>query len=355
MSAIANLIDNAVKYSEPGSAVTVSTDLDGEHVEVAVRDAGIGIPGRDLERIFERFYRVDQARSRATGGTGLGLAIVRHVARAHGGDITVESIEGQGSTFRFVLPLARGLDGGAVGEAGDLLMPDAPLILVVDDEQSYRDALRVALEREGFRVEVAADGAEAIERFDAVRPALVLLDVMLPRISGIDVCREMRSRSQVPIIMVTARNAEIDAVVGLEVGADDYVTKPFRLRELVARVRAALRRGRSDDAAGVAQPGEVLEIGDVRLDAARHEVAVRGERVALPLKEFELLELLLANAGRVLTRDVLIDRVWGPNYYGDTKTLDVHVKRLRAKVEDDPGHPARIVTVRGVGYRYEKV
>jgi two-component system, OmpR family, response regulator RegX3 len=233
-------------------------------------------------------------------------------------------------------------------------MAEAPLILVVDDEQSYRDALRVALEREGFRVEVAADGAEALQRFDAVRPALVLLDVMLPKISGVDVCREIRTRSQVPIIMVTARNAEIDAVVGLEVGADDYVTKPFRLRELVARVRASLRRGRGEDL-GSAQAGEVIEIGDVRLDAARHEVAVRGERVALPLKEFELLELLLANAGRVLTRDVLIDRVWGPNYYGDTKTLDVHVKRLRAKVEADPGNPARIVTVRGVGYRYEKV
>jgi two-component system response regulator RegX3 len=230
---------------------------------------------------------------------------------------------------------------------------DAPLILVVDDEQSYRDALRVALEREGFRVEVAVDGADALERFDAVRPGLVLLDVMLPRISGVDVCRQIRAKSQVPIIMVTARNAEIDAVVGLEVGADDYVTKPFRLRELVARVRAALRRGRTDDT-GVEDYGDVIEVGDVRLDAARHEVAVRGERVALPLKEFELLELLLANAGRVLTRDVLIDRVWGPNYYGDTKTLDVHVKRLRAKVEEDPAHPARIVTVRGVGYRYEK-
>jgi two-component system, OmpR family, response regulator RegX3 len=234
-------------------------------------------------------------------------------------------------------------------------MTDAPLILVVDDEQSYRDALRVALEREGFRVETAADGAEAIERFDTSRPQLVLLDVMLPRISGVDVCRELRTRSQVPIIMVTARNAEIDAVVGLEVGADDYVTKPFRLRELVARVRAALRRGRADDGSAVAQHGEVLEIGDVRLDAGRHEVRVHGEQVALPLKEFELLELLLANAGRVLTRDVLIDRVWGPNYYGDTKTLDVHVKRLRAKVEEDPTHPERIVTVRGVGYRYERV
>jgi two-component system response regulator RegX3 len=234
-------------------------------------------------------------------------------------------------------------------------MSESPLILVVDDEQSYRDALRVALEREGFRVEVAADGAEAVARFDAVHPALVLLDIMLPRLSGIDVCRELRSRSQVPIIMVTARAAEIDAVVGLEVGADDYVTKPFRLRELVARVRAALRRGRSDDTTSTVEADEVFEIGDVRLDAARHEVAVRGEQVPLPLKEFELLELLLANAGRVLTRDLLIDRVWGPNYYGDTKTLDVHVKRLRAKIEDDPGHPSRIVTVRGVGYRYERV
>jgi two-component system response regulator RegX3 len=232
-------------------------------------------------------------------------------------------------------------------------MADAPLILVVDDEQSYRDALRVALEREGFRVEVAADGMEALDRFDSGRPALVLLDVMLPRVSGVDVCREIRAKSQVPIIMVTARNAEIDAVVGLEVGADDYVTKPFRLRELVARVRAALRRGRSDDDTTLDR-SEVLEVGNVRLDAARHEVRVHDERVALPLKEFELLELLLANAGRVLTRDVLIDRVWGPNYYGDTKTLDVHIKRLRAKIEDDPAHPTRIVTVRGVGYRYEK-
>src|SRR6201997_3470132 len=172
-------------------------------------------------------------------------------------------------------------------------MADPPLVLVVDDEQSYRDALRIALEREGFRVEVAADGAEAIARFDAVRPALVLLDVMLPRISGVDVCREIRTRSQVPIIMVTARNAEIDAVVGLEVGADDYVTKPFRLRELVARVRAALRRGPVVEE-DIEQP-DVVEVGDVRLDAGRHEVWVRDAAVTLPLKEFELLELLLAN------------------------------------------------------------
>jgi two-component system, OmpR family, response regulator RegX3 len=231
-------------------------------------------------------------------------------------------------------------------------MADPPLILVVDDEQSYRDALSVALQREGFSVDTAADGVEAIDRFEASRPALVLLDVMLPKMSGIDVCREIRSRSRVPIIMVTARNAEIDAVVGLEVGADDYVSKPFRLRELIARVRAALRRipGDDDDGAIV----DVLEVGDVRIDPARHEAYVRGETVALPLKEFELLELLVANAGRVLTRDVLIDRIWGPNYFGDTKTLDVHVKRLRSKIEIDPANPNRIVTVRGVGYRYER-
>ena len=232
-------------------------------------------------------------------------------------------------------------------------MADPPLILVVDDEQSYRDALAVALQREGFLVETAADGPDAIERFDAARPALVLLDVMLPKISGIDVCRELRARSRVPIIMVTARNAEIDAVVGLEVGADDYVTKPFRLRELIARVRASLRRVPAGDDG---EDGlDVLEIGEVRLDAGRHEVYVRGNPVALPLKEFELLELLMSNAGRVLTRDVLIDRVWGPNYFGDTKTLDVHVKRLRSKIESDPTNPRRIITVRGVGYRYERV
>jgi two-component system, OmpR family, response regulator RegX3 len=229
----------------------------------------------------------------------------------------------------------------------------APLILVVDDEESYRDALTVALEREGFRVEVAADGQEAIDQFEATTPSLVLLDVMLPRISGVDVCRDLRSRSRVPIIMVTARSNEIDAVVGLEVGADDYVSKPFRLRELIARVRAALRRSSDEESVSITTQ-EVLEIGDVRLDAARHEVFVRGDAVPLPLKEFELLELLLANAGRVLTRDVLIDRIWGPNYFGDTKTLDVHVKRLRAKVEEDPSNPSRVVTIRGVGYRYEK-
>ena len=227
-----------------------------------------------------------------------------------------------------------------------------PTVLIVEDEDSFVDALTVGLKREGFRVQVAKDGAEALDVFDAVAPDLVLLDVMLPKVSGIDVCRELRSRSKVPIIMVTAKGAEIDTVVGLEVGADDYVTKPYRLRELVARMRAVLRRSPAE--AGPADvSGEALAVGDVALDPERHEVTIRGEPVSLPLKEFELLALLLDNAGRVLTRDVLIDRVWGHDYVGDTKTLDVHVKRLRAKVEEDPSNPTRIITIRGLGYKYD--
>ena len=232
-------------------------------------------------------------------------------------------------------------------------MAEQPTVFVVEDEESFVDALTVGLKREGFRVQVARDGAEALAVFDAVRPDLVLLDVMLPKVSGIDVCREIRTKSRVPIIMVTAKSSEIDTVVGLEVGADDYVSKPYRLRELVARMRAVLRR--VPVTAGDASTPDVLEVGDVRLDAGRHEVRVRGAEVSLPLKEFELLEILLENAGRVLTRDTLIDRIWGPHYVGDTKTLDVHVKRLRSKVEEDPSHPTRITTIRGLGYRYETV
>ncbi len=230
-------------------------------------------------------------------------------------------------------------------------------VLLVEDEESFVEALTVGLRREGFEVSVASDGAEALEVFDAIQPDLVLLDVMLPRISGIDVCRELRSRSSVPIIMVTAKAAEIDTVVGLEVGADDYVTKPYRLRELVARMRAVLRRHGGDRSADPApagtEPSAVVEAGDVRIDHQRHEVTVRGEQVRLPLKEFELLALLLDNAGWVLTRDTLIDRIWGADYVGDTKTLDVHIKRLRAKIEPDPAKPDRIVTIRGLGYKFQ--
>lgn len=231
-------------------------------------------------------------------------------------------------------------------------------ILLVEDEASFVEALTIGLRREGFEVAVATDGAEALAMFDDVQPDLVLLDVMLPKVTGIDVCRELRTRSNVPIIMVTAKASEIDTVVGLEVGADDYVTKPYRLRELVARIRAVLRR-RAVEPAPVPVPvlagDTAVEVGDVRIDHQRHEVVIRGDQVRLPLKEFELLALLLENAGWVLTRDTLIDRVWGSDYVGDTKTLDVHVKRLRSKVETDPASPTRIVTIRGLGYKYQAV
>ncbi|MGH9054600.1 MAG: winged helix-turn-helix domain-containing protein [Acidimicrobiales bacterium] len=230
-------------------------------------------------------------------------------------------------------------------------MPDAPTVLVIEDEQSFVEALVVGLKREGFLVHVAHDGAEGLQLFDNVRPDLILLDVWLPQKSGIDVCREIRTRSGVPIIMVTAKSSEIDTVVGLEVGADDYVTKPYSLRELVARMRAVLRRAPAPG--GGETGGEALEVGAVRLDPERHEVFLRGDAVPLPLKEFELLEILMRNMGRVLTRETLINRVWGPHYVGDTKTLDVHVKRLRAKIEEDPSHPERITTIRGLGYKFE--
>ena len=230
-------------------------------------------------------------------------------------------------------------------------MPELLTVLVVEDEESFVDALVVGLKREGFVVKVATDGVQALEVFDRTHPDIVLLDVWLPRMSGIDVCRELRGRSRVPIIMVTAKTSEIDTVVGLEVGADDYVTKPYRLRELVARMRAVLRRSPQQEGQ---EPVDALEVGELRLDPGRHEVLLRGLPLALPLKEFELLELLMVNAGRVLTRETLIDRVWGPHYVGDTKTLDVHVKRLRAKIEDDPSRPARITTIRGLGYKLER-
>lgn len=226
-------------------------------------------------------------------------------------------------------------------------------VLVAEDEQSFVEALVIGLAREGFDVTAAADGAEALALFDRLEPDLVLLDIMLPKLSGIDVCRAIRARSSVPIIMVTAKGTEIDTVVGLEVGADDYVTKPYRLRELVARMRAVLRRSTENGGAAGGVERSVIEVGDVTVDADRHRVFVRGTEVSLRRKEFELLLLLVDNAGRVLTRDTLIDRVWGSDYVGDTKTLDVHVKRLRNHVEVDPSSPAIITTVRGVGYRFE--
>ena len=223
-------------------------------------------------------------------------------------------------------------------------------VLVVEDEESFSDPLSYMLRNEGFEVAVAATGPEALDEFDRHGADLVLLDLMLPGLPGTEVCRQLRTRSSVPVIMLTAKDSEIDKVVGLELGADGYVTKPFSSRELVARIRAVLRRhgGQTEELEDAA-----LEAGPVRMDVERHTVSVGGNGVQLPLKEFELLEMLLRNAGRVLTRMQLIDRVWGADYVGDTKTLDVHVKRLRAKIEPDPALPRYLVTVRGLGYKFE--
>ncbi len=221
-------------------------------------------------------------------------------------------------------------------------------VLIIEDEQTYRDTLGYMLRREGFEVSEAANGAAGLASFERTGADIVLLDLMMPGMPGTEVCRQLRAVSNVPIIMVTARDSEIDTVVGLELGADDYVTKPFSHRELVARIRAVLRRG-----ADVELLPDVVEAGGVRMDLERHDITVRGEPVKLALKEFELLELLLRNNGRVLTRGQLIDRVWGPDYVGDTKTLDVHVKRLRAKIEQNPAEPQLLLTVRGLGYRFE--
>jgi two-component system response regulator RegX3 len=221
-------------------------------------------------------------------------------------------------------------------------------VLVVEDEESYREALSYVLGNEGFDVAVAATGPEALTMFEQSGADIVLLDLMLPGLPGTEVCRRLRQMTSVPVIIVSAKDDEIDKVVGLEIGADDYVTKPYSPRELIARIRAVLRRGADSDLAPAS-----LNLGDIRMDVERHIVTVRGEEVRLPLKEFDLLEFFMRNSGRVLTRGQLIDRVWGSDYFGDTKTLDVHVKRLRTKIERDPAHPTLLVTVRGLGYKLQ--
>ncbi|MFM7492047.1 MAG: response regulator [Actinomycetota bacterium] len=223
-------------------------------------------------------------------------------------------------------------------------------ILIVEDEASFSEALEFLLGKEGFQVVTAATGTEALRKFEQGGIDLVLLDLMIPEISGTEVCRQIRSKSRTPIIMLTAKDSEVDKVVGLEIGADDYVTKPYSSRELVARIRAVLRRNTSD---GIESEPGVMTVSGIRMDIDRHQVSINGIPVSLPLKEFELLEFLMRNAGRVLTRMQLIDRVWGSDYVGDTKTLDVHIKRLRAKIETDPANPTLIQTVRGLGYKME--
>ena len=375
-AAVSNLVANAVAYSGSSSAVVVNAKATPATVEISVVDQGVGIPAEEIDRIFERFYRVDPARHRSTGGTGLGLSIVKHVAATHGGEVKVWSVEGQGSTFTLSLPRSNAssretLDQVGTPSAGPTHaaarsdgpqrtpgrpgstapQPGGPLVtrvLVVEDEESYSDALAYLLRKEGYDVAIAATGPDALTEFDRNGADIVLLDLMLPGLPGTEVCRQIRATSNVPVIMVSAKDDEVDKVVGLELGADDYVTKPYSPRELVARIRAVLRRGQEVDLSPA-----TLEAGPIRMDVERHVVTVNGGEQRLPLKEFELLEMFLRNPGRVLTRGQLIDRVWGSDYVGDTKTLDVHVKRLRAKLEPDPADPRYFVTVRGLGYKLE--
>jgi len=223
------------------------------------------------------------------------------------------------------------------------------MVLVIEDEESFRDALQFMLSREGFDVILAPNGAEGMKLFDAKNPDIVLLDLMLPEVSGTEVCKYIRSKSSTPVIMLTAKDTEIDKVVGLELGADDYVTKPFSTRELLARIKAVMRRGGEFEVDSIG----TIELGPVRMDVERHALTVDGNAVSIPLKEFELLEFLMRNSGRVLTRGQLMDRVWGSNYVGDGKTLDVHIKRIRSKIEPEPDNPVYLTTVRGLGYRFE--
>ena len=225
-------------------------------------------------------------------------------------------------------------------------------VLVIEDEESFITALKVGLTREGFTVEVQSDGAEALNTFKTFNPDIVLLDLMLPNRSGVDICRDIREISKTPIIMVTAKSEVIDTVLGLEVGADDYISKPYRLHELIARMRAQLRRANWGDEPVATYQIEKTTIGDITIDPNRHEVFKGDTQITLPLKEFELLLLLMRNAGQVLTRGILIDHIWGVDYYGDMKTLDVHIRRIRAKIETDPSNPKRILTIRGLGYKY---
>ena len=225
-------------------------------------------------------------------------------------------------------------------------------ILIIEDEVSFSEALSFLLEKEGYETRVAETGKQGINAFNEEQFDLVLLDLMIPEMSGIDVCRTIRTTSNIPIIMLTAKDSEVDKVVGLELGADDYVTKPYSARELVARIKAVLRRGVGDESPSSEGIG-ILNVGGIRMDIERHQVTVKSELIPLPLKEFELLEFLMRNSGRVLTRGQLIDRVWGGDYYGDTKTLDVHIKRLRSKIEEDPANPVLIQTIRGLGYKFE--
>ena len=341
------LLTNAFKHTPPPGTVTVRGRRDGEtDVIMEVIDTGTGIPAAEIERVFERFYR--RAESRKHEGFGLGLAIARRMVDVMGGEIGATSVEGEGSTFWVRLPVAQAEPDP--GRMSGLTMSSGR-ILIADDEPSVRDSVGYALAQEGFEVTPAADGDEAAEKLgDGIPFDLLILDIMMPGPSGLDICRDVRSRSAVPIIVLTAKDAEVDKVVGLEVGADDYVTKPFSVRELLGRVRAQLRR-RELDRAPLAQAVQI-EAGPVAIDLVRHVATVRGEPVNLTRSEFQLLRLLVGRPGEVFPRRQIMEELWQTEFDGDERACDVHISNLRQKVERDPQNPELVVTVRGVGYKF---
>ena len=362
--AIGNLVENAVNYSPDGTRVAVAAHPIGDLVEVTVSDQGVGhpeqrpgthlravLPGRPGPQPRNRWHRprpLDRQahrlhpRRRRAGLERRGPGF--HLHRE-----TPAAARTRRGSDRLLQPGGAGRSPDAYPVRSDRKGDSfVTRVLVVEDEESYSDALSYVLRKEGFEVAVAETGPDALDEYDRAGADIVLLDLMLPGLSGTEVCRALRSRGNVPVIIVSAKDTEVDKVVGLELGADDYVTKPYSPRELLARVRAVLRRGQD-----VELLPDTLEAGPVRMDVERHVVTVSGTEIRLPLKEFELLEMLLRNTGRVLTRGQLIDRIWGADYVGDTKTLDVHVKRLRSKLEKDPSNPQHLVTVRGLGYKFE--
>ncbi len=356
-----NLLENAMRYSPHGGTVTVFGGAGPDEVKLAVRDEGIGIPPEHLDKIFDRFYQVDHPVVQAAGGSGLGLSICRGIVAAHGGRIWADSTPGQGSTFFFTLPL-RPIQPGALQSADRRGQPasfratprPAPVpgvsILVVDDDPRTVRFVRANLESDGYRVVVAPDGPTALHLVEAEAPDLLLLDLMLPGLDGYEVCRRVREFSAVPIIMLTARGNEHDKVKAFDLGADDYLTKPFGTNELLARVRAVLRRTRFPEELR-SQPG--FTCGDLAIDFAQHRVTVRGQPVKLSPTEYKLLYYLASNAGRVLTHESILRKVWGPEYEGsEVELVWVCIRRLRTKIEADPSQPEYILTEPGVGYRF---